>query len=65
MKAYHGGKIESYVLGKVGTAKIVDITSAYPYAMSILPYPTREVLYIEGGKDIDKYFMRLLIVSLQ
>lgn len=56
MKAYHGGKIESYVLGNVGTAKIVDITSAYPYAMTQLPYPTREVLYIEGGKDIDKYF---------
>ena len=56
MKAYHGGKIESYVLGKVGTAKIVDITSAYPYAMTTLPYPTREVLHIEGGKDIDKYF---------
>lgn len=56
MKAYHGGKIESYVLGNVGTAKIVDITSAYPYAMTTLPYPTREVLYIDGGKDIDKYF---------
>src|SRR5690606_32288938 len=37
MRSYHGGKIESYVLGYIKKAKIIDITSAYPYALSKLP----------------------------
>ncbi len=37
MESYHGGKIESYVLGFIPNAKIIDITSAYPYALSTLP----------------------------
>lgn len=37
MKTYHGGKIESYIIGYLKSAKIIDITTAYPYAMSKLP----------------------------
>lgn len=51
MRSYHGGKIESYILGYVPYAKTIDITSAYPYAMSILPKLTNKILY---SKDITK-----------
>ena len=40
MKSYHGGKIESYVLGTIPKAKIIDITSAYPFAFKYLPKMT-------------------------
>src|SRR5690606_10869071 len=30
MQSYHGGKIDSYVIGYVGDAFVADITSAYP-----------------------------------
>lgn len=59
MRAYHGGKIESYVLGYVGTAKIIDISSAYPYALSLLPKITKNVVKIFNYKLDDalkKYF---------
>lgn len=52
MNAYHGGKIESYCLGYIKEAKIIDITSAYPYALSIMPKLTNKVTKIDG--DIDK-----------
>jgi hypothetical protein len=45
MRSYHGGKIESYVLGYIKKAKIIDITSAYPYALSKLPKLTNKVRY--------------------
>ena len=45
MRSYHGGKIESYVLGFIKKAKIIDITSAYPYALSKLPKLTKKVQY--------------------
>jgi len=48
MQSYHGGKIESYVLGYIPKAKIIDITSAYPYAMSLLPKITGNVRYFAG-----------------
>lgn len=59
MNAYHGGKIESYCLGYISEAKIIDITSAYPYALSIMPKLTDKVHKIEGDIDkklLNKYF---------
>ncbi|MEM1973686.1 MAG: hypothetical protein QXN68_02730 [Thermoplasmata archaeon] len=49
MKSYHGGKIESYALGYIKNAKIIDITTAYPYALSLLPKITDRVF---KGKDV-------------
>ncbi len=37
MASYHGGKIESYIIGSLKNAFIIDKTSAYPYALSLLP----------------------------
>lgn len=48
MQSYHGGKIESYVLGYLPKAKIIDITSAYPYAMSQLPKLTNKIRFFNG-----------------
>src|SRR6056297_613463 len=56
MRAYHGGKIESYILGHVPKAKVIDITSAYPYAMSLLPRLTPLIFYKRGTYDLDKFF---------
>lgn len=56
MKSYHGGKIESYVLGYIPKAKIIDITSAYPYAMSLLPKLTNRVIKSTNPNLIKNYF---------
>ena len=59
MKSYHGGKIESYILGYIEKAKVIDISSAYPYAFSLLPKLTNRVIQVGGNfvkKVIDKYF---------
>jgi len=56
MKSYHGGKIESYILGYVKKAKIIDITSAYPYALSILPKLTSKVHYHTGTKFLNDFY---------
>lgn len=56
MQSYHGGKIESYVLGYIKKAKIIDISSAYPYAFSKLPKLTDKVHYREGGLFLNDYF---------
>ena len=56
MRSYHGGKIESYILGYVPKAKVIDITSAYPYAMSLLPKLTNKIIKGVGLKDLHKYF---------
>lgn len=56
MKSYHGGKIESYVLGYIPKAKIIDITSAYPYAMSQLPKLTNKIVHDTLPKRLDRYF---------
>lgn len=55
MKAYHGGKIESYIVGFVKQAKIIDITSAYPYALSLLPKLTNEVV-VSSDTELLKTF---------
>lgn len=51
MRSYHGGKIESYVLGFVNKAKIIDITSAYPFALSQLPKINDHVTYLKGHNE--------------
>lgn len=59
MQAYHGGKIESYVLGYIKKAKVIDISSAYPYAFSLLPKLTNNVIQVGGSfveKVIDNYY---------
>lgn len=59
MKAYHGGKIESYVLGYIEKAKVIDISSAYPYAFTLLPKLTNKVIQEKGKfvkKVIDNYY---------
>lgn len=56
MRAYHGGKIESYVLGYIKKAKIIDITSAYPYALSKLPKLTNKVHYHTNTKFLNNFY---------
>ena len=56
MMAYHGGKIESYVLGTIRSGEIIDITSAYPYALSKLPKMTKKIVIEKGSKNLNKYF---------
>src|SRR5690554_6005658 len=56
MRAYHGGKIESYVLGYIKKAKISDETAAYPYALSQLPKLTNKVHYNTNTKFLNNFF---------
>ncbi|NCA96145.1 MAG: hypothetical protein EOM74_04110, partial [Methanomicrobia archaeon] len=56
MRSYHGGKIESYILGFVPKGKVIDITSAYPYALTKLPKLTEVVIYSKNEKRLDQYF---------
>jgi len=56
MRSYHGGKIESYILGYLKKAKVIDITSAYPYAMSLLPKLTAKVIKSDNLDLLETYF---------
>src|SRR5690606_25494004 len=56
MKSYHGGKIDSYVIGYVGDAYVADITTAYPSVISELPELTQNVKYITGDNGIENYY---------
>ena len=56
MRSYHGGKIESYVLGYIKKAKIIDITSAYPYALSKMPKLTNKIHYHTGTKFLNDFY---------
>ncbi|MEM1973940.1 MAG: DNA polymerase [Thermoplasmata archaeon] len=56
MKSYHGGKIDSYVIGYVGDAYVADITSAYPSAIAELPELTQNVIYRTGPGELEKYY---------
>src|SRR5690554_4973117 len=56
MKSYHGGKIDSYVIGYVGDAYVADITSAYPSVISELPELTQNVKYITGDSGLENYY---------
>lgn len=56
MRSYHGGKIESYVLGFIPQAKIIDITSAYPYAYTLLEQLTGKIVRFKDVKQIKDYY---------
>ena len=56
MRAYHGGKIESYALGYIGKAKIIDIAAAYPFAFSKLPKMKDSVWKFQGRQHLDLFF---------
>jgi len=56
MRSYHGGKIESYVLGYIKKAKIIDITSAYPFALSKIPKLTKKIHFHKGTILLDNFF---------
>ena len=56
MKSYHGGKIDSYVIGYVGDSYIADITSAYPSVIAELPELTQIITHNTGDKEIDNYY---------
>lgn len=56
MKSYHGGKIDSYVIGYIGNAYIADITSAYPSVISELPELTQIVIHDTDTKKLDNFY---------
>lgn len=65
MASYHGGKIDSYVLGYIDKAKIIDITSAYPYAMSILPKLKNKIVHGKSKNDLSKYFYAFVYCDIE
>lgn len=56
MSAYHGGKIDSYVIGYVPKAYYVDITSAYPYALTTFPKPLSKITVRKGKRGLNQFF---------
>lgn len=56
MKSYHGGKIDSYVIGNVGNAYIADITSAYPSVIAKLPEITQIIEYKTNDENLENYY---------
>lgn len=56
MKSYHGGKIESYVLGRINKAFVIDIDGAYPYAYSKLPKMTNIIWKFDSTEYLDLFF---------
>lgn len=64
MMSYHGGKIDSYVLGYIRRAKIIDINSAYPFAMSLLPRLKNEIIYGTKASELSKYFYAFILCDI-
>ena len=56
MRAYHGGKIESYVLGSIKNGYIVDITSAYSSVLAKLPLLTGKIHKYNGTTNLDQFY---------
>lgn len=52
MRAYHGGKIESEVLGYFKNAEMMDITSAYPAILRELKGFNRSQIIYKQGKPL-------------
>jgi hypothetical protein len=65
MASYHGGKIDSYVIGYIEKAKTIDRVSAYPYAMSILPKMKNVIVHSKVKADIDKYFYAFIYCEIE
>ena len=64
MRAYYGGKIESYVVGYIPHAKVIDITSAYPYALSLLPRLSKTIVRGNCMNELQKYFYAFCNVTI-
>lgn len=57
MKSYFGGKIDSYVIGSVGSANVIDITSAYPWALTELKEIDNTEIYVSNDiNELNKFF---------
>ena len=56
MQAYYGGKVESYAIGYIKDAYIIDKNSAYPAALIQLPKLTNEIIIHDGDQGLDNYF---------
>jgi hypothetical protein len=65
MRSYHGGKIESYVLGYLPKAKVIDITSAYPYAMSLLPKLTGKMIHSNDINILSVYYYAFINCEIE
>lgn len=65
MNAYHGGKIESYILGYVKKGKIIDITSAYPYALGNLPKITNKIWKFIGTEHLNLFFYAFIRCDIE
>jgi hypothetical protein len=65
MRSYHGGKIESYVLGYIPRAKVIDITSAYPYAMSLLPKATNVIIHDSDPKRLQYFYYAFIKCEIE
>lgn len=65
MRSYHGGKIESYILGYLPNAKVIDITSAYPYAMTMLPKMTNRIIYSTDPELLKDFFYAFIKVEIE
>ncbi len=56
MQAYHGGKIDSYILGSIKNAKMIDISSAYPAEMRELKgFVNKNIIYAKGKPKRSDY----------
>ena len=56
MESYHGGKIDSYIIGYTESAKVADISSAYPSVIARLPELTDEVIFRVGSEGLEEYY---------
>src|SRR5690606_7711565 len=56
MKAYHGGKIDSYIIVYTESAKVADISSVYTSVLARLPELTNEVVYKIGNEELERYY---------
>lgn len=65
MRSYHGGKIESYVIGSIKQAKIIDISSAYPSVLARLPKLKRKIITGIGVKGLEKYYYAFIHCDIE
>lgn len=65
MSSYHGGKIDSYVLGYFPKAKVIDITSAYPYAMSLLPKMKNVIVHGKSRFQLEQYYYAFILCEIE
>jgi hypothetical protein len=61
MLAYHGGKIDSNYIGFIKNANIMDLTSAYPYAMKQLKSFKLMTIYTDLNRINDDDFSYMFV----